>query len=159
MGGKASRVKGMRAEYLLRDYFRALGWEAERVPLSGASNAMKGDVVIKKDGKEHFIEVKSRRDQFKMLYVLYEDYIRTMKDDLIAFCAPDDDFICIQMSSSFDGVMMGADVYPMLRTHPMYSKYSKTMKSLITAHDWLGGCSVLVLKSDRKPFLFVRYIR
>lgn len=158
MSGLKSRRKGMYNEYGLRDYLRMLGYDAERVPLSGASAAMKGDVVAKKDGKTLFVEVKSRKDQFKLFYVLYEDYIRTMKDDLLAFCYPEVDSMCVQMSSSFDGVFTKANYYPMLKAHPMYQEYSRTMTAVANTKKYLGGADILALKIDRKPFLFLRFI-
>lgn len=158
MGGKASRDKGRRAEYILRDYFRMLGWYAERVPLSGASPAMKGDVIIKKGDKQYFIECKARKDQFKLMYAMYNDYVRTQRDDLLAVCLPTEKFLCVQISTSFDGAMTKADHYPMLKSHPMYDKYKKTLQSLIKMYNWLGESDVLVIKNDHQPFLFIRYL-
>ena len=63
--GKSQRDKGYRGERNLVNYFKEHGIEAIRVPLSGASNFAKGDVVIK--GK-YRAEVKLRKDGFKMIY-------------------------------------------------------------------------------------------
>ncbi len=52
-GGRFVREKGKRAEYAVRDYFRSLGFIAERVPNSGNARSafniekgLKADVVV-----------------------------------------------------------------------------------------------------------------
>ena len=58
--GKFSRDKGMRQEYLLRDYLRKLGWTADRVPSSGAAEGFKGDIKAEKNGRTVLFELKAR---------------------------------------------------------------------------------------------------
>lgn len=55
------RTKGKRFEYEVRDLFRSLGFEAERVPLSGASRALKGDVIVSRGGLQFSVECKRRK--------------------------------------------------------------------------------------------------
>lgn len=59
MSGKRSRDKGGRTE---RDFAKRIG--GQRVPLSGAMNGYKGDVI----GLGMTWECKARADGFKMLY-------------------------------------------------------------------------------------------
>jgi len=63
MGRKEHR-KGRRVEYQVRDMFRELGLKCERVPCSGNSKAVKGDLLL-----EGFrVEVKARKRGFSFLY-------------------------------------------------------------------------------------------
>lgn len=75
MSGQMSRNKGKRAEYLVRDFLRKMGYaDAVRVPLSGASEGFKGDVVFTNhSGKKITIEVKSRQNSFSTVYKKYVD--------------------------------------------------------------------------------------
>jgi hypothetical protein len=69
--GRSQRRRGKRAEYKIRDIIKRAGYDAKRVPLSGAS-WLKGDVVATINGKQIFIEVKSRRsipEAWKRLFV------------------------------------------------------------------------------------------
>ena len=63
--GKKSRRKGYRLEHELEEKLKELGFDAQRVPLSGASGGLfSGDLIV--DGK--IAEVKGRADGFKNLY-------------------------------------------------------------------------------------------
>jgi Holliday junction resolvase len=75
--GKMSRNKGRRSEYIVRDLLRVHGHrDAVRVPLSGASEGFKGDVVYTApDGSRMTIEVKSRKASFKTLYERYKNTV------------------------------------------------------------------------------------
>lgn len=59
MSGRRSKRKGSRVE---REFAKLIG--GKRVPLSGASEGYKGDVV----GQGMTWELKARKDGFKMLY-------------------------------------------------------------------------------------------
>ena len=63
--GKSQRNKGYRGEYKLVKLLQKAGIPAKRVPLSGATEFAKGDIVIKDRYKA---EVKLRKDGFKELY-------------------------------------------------------------------------------------------
>lgn len=74
-----SRTKGKRAEYQVRDRFQRLGLRAERVPLSGSSRLLKGDVALSGGLK---VEVKSRKDDFRRIYRWLKDSdILVLKSD------------------------------------------------------------------------------
>ena len=67
--GKRSIRKGKRIEYLVRDRFRELGFECERVPCSGNSKAVKGDLLLSLNGRTLKVEVKARKKNgLKKLY-------------------------------------------------------------------------------------------
>ena len=67
MSGRAAKRKGDRLERLVVDAFRKAGFEAKRVPLSGAAPDYPGDVIVTLGGAEYTLECKSRKD-FKTLY-------------------------------------------------------------------------------------------
>jgi len=65
---KASDI-GRGFEYRVRDWFRRAGFEANRVPVSGAAPAMKGDVVVKIDeDMELVLECKRRTGGYKEMF-------------------------------------------------------------------------------------------
>lgn len=80
MSGKKSRDKGARSERALVNLLREHGLDAVRVPLSGACDGFKGDVLVRgrfwgDDGfdKQDFdpplkIESKVRANGFKQIY-------------------------------------------------------------------------------------------
>jgi len=68
MGKKAITV-GRGFEYRVRDWFRRAGFEANRVPVSGVSPAMKGDVVVKiGEEMELVVECKRRTGGYKEMF-------------------------------------------------------------------------------------------
>jgi len=71
--GILSRRKGYRGEKEVEEILRELGFNAKRVPLSGASEFQKGDVVIFEKGQPRFVvEVKRRARGFETLYRFLE---------------------------------------------------------------------------------------
>ena len=62
--GKKSRDKGYRGEHNLERILRKFGLDAKRVPLSGASDFAKGDIIV--EGRRG--EVKVRKEGFKQIY-------------------------------------------------------------------------------------------
>lgn len=156
MGGRMSRNKGKRAEYLLRDHLRALGFQSDRVPLSGASQGFKGDVRFSKDGKTYVAEIKSRASSFKKIYDLYFEHLATAKDDLLSFYGSGEQ-PCISVSTSLHAALEGATVYAVSIGHPLYAKYKRTFSKIINLSKLLQGADILVIKDDRMPLLFLRY--
>ncbi|RLJ00775.1 MAG: hypothetical protein DRP08_06260 [Candidatus Aenigmatarchaeota archaeon] len=63
-----ARKKGYRGENEIVKLFKAQGFEAKRVPLSGANELLKGDVVIELKGKSMIGEVKRRKGGMCMAY-------------------------------------------------------------------------------------------
>ncbi|MCS7231612.1 MAG: hypothetical protein RMJ67_05705 [Elusimicrobiota bacterium] len=65
--GRKSKDKGYRVEHNLERILNDNGLWAKRIPLSGAS-FIKGDLLIKINGKEFLGEVKGRSKGFKEIY-------------------------------------------------------------------------------------------
>lgn len=66
--GKPSRDKGARFEREIVAIAQAHDLDAKRVPLSGATNFAKGDVVVSNDVDSWTIEAKKRANGFKTIY-------------------------------------------------------------------------------------------
>lgn len=66
--GKMQKRKGYRTEHEVETAFRKAGFDAARVPLSGASRFQKGDVILKVNENELVGEIKARADGFKQIY-------------------------------------------------------------------------------------------
>ena len=62
MSGKPSRNKGARVEREFVVKLRASGINAKRVPLSGAAEGFKGDIIIETPCAQYRVEVKARKD-------------------------------------------------------------------------------------------------
>jgi hypothetical protein len=148
--GKFSRSKGMRSEYIVRNHLRTLGYTAERVPLSGASAAMKGDVIAYKNNSPVFFEVKCREDAFVSVFRLYrrmaDKYDKTLRFMLNG--------VLVWMSTEFteknvEGVFL-KDLF-------LDPKDLKTAKSILRMREWLKGADYLVIRMDRSPLLFLRF--
>lgn len=158
MGGRASKVKGRTQEYRLRDELRRLGWQAERVYCSGAIKGLPGDVKATKGERTLLFEMKSRKSSFKKIYELYAAHIKTCGDDLMAIAIPGARHLCLNLSSSLDAVLGGADHHTIVTQHPLYEKYSRTFRKIENLEKLVGECQVLAIKDDRAPLLYIRYI-
>ena len=155
--GKFSRDKGMRQEYLLRDYLRKLGWTADRVPSSGAAEGFKGDIKAEKNGRTVLFELKARKDKFKKIYELYAAHRALAKDDVLSFVCPGEARLCLDLSDGLDAVFDGAACYEVPERNPLYKKYSRTFRMIANLQKLLGKSEILVIKDDRQPLLFLRF--
>lgn len=155
--GKSQRQKGLRGEYALRDYLRARGWTANRVPSSGAAEGFKGDISAEKNGKKVLFELKCRKDTFKKIYELFDAHRRTQQDDVLAIAVPGAVHLCLSLSDSLDAAMDGSDVHVIVHKHPLYEQFKRTFTKLGNLEKMLGEADVLVIKDDRRPHLFIRY--
>lgn len=63
-----SKRKGSGFEREVVDYLKRAGFDAKRVPLSGAMAEWKGDVIVNFGPQPHKIECKRRKAGFKTLY-------------------------------------------------------------------------------------------
>ena len=71
--GKASRDKGARFELAIKHTAEDHGLDAVRVPLSGATDFAKGDVVVTSPGGVKWtIEAKKRANGFRTIYAWIE---------------------------------------------------------------------------------------
>jgi len=66
--GKKSRDKGSREERRISKIFNDAGVECKRVPLSGACDGFKGDLIARIGGEDVQVEVKVRANGFKQIY-------------------------------------------------------------------------------------------
>ena len=87
---KFSRDKGMRFERLLVSLLKGKGIPAVRVPLSGASEFQKGDVIM--DG-EKVVEAKHRESGFTNIYKYIEG-----PDDLMVKQNNDDPLVILRFN-------------------------------------------------------------
>ena len=67
-GGRSSREKGMRAERQIVELLRAFGFDAHKVPLSGAVTGFESDVELRVGNKVFRLESKMRAHGFGLLY-------------------------------------------------------------------------------------------
>ncbi len=157
--GKASRDKGARVERALVEELKTkYGWtQVFRVPLSGASQGFKGDVVATPTGltAHRNFEVKSRAKAFKRVYDLLRKH-RVADRGEISFQASDG--TCVVASFHPDPMFISASNF---RFPPSSGFQDKTdrlaMQYLAKCREWLGKSDVLVLKGDREPFVYIRY--
>lgn len=144
MGGKMSRNKGSRVERLLRDYLREQGYEAFRVPLSGAAQGFKGDVVASKNGRMITFEVKARASQFESLYSRFPD---PKLREAFALRLDDEDTVEAIITNQF----------PIPYSATLTRATAREARKLRTMQQWLGKADVLAVKGDGKQFLFIVY--
>jgi hypothetical protein len=154
MSGLKSRRKGRTGEYGLRDHMRSLGYEAIRVPLSGASEGYKGDVVAWKPGQPQVtFELKCRKDTFKAIYALLD----TLKvEDSLNISMQDGTLVSICRSFPTEArTVTYTHDYLILQALPSCVRTLGKIKNL---RKLLGGADWLVIKDDRKPLLFIHYV-
>ena len=150
MGGKFSRDKGRRAEYLVRDLLRVEGYVADRVPLSGASHAYKGDIRFSKDGKVYLAEVKVRaKGAFTRIY---EAFSSTVLGGVLGVL--DGDGRAATIASTATLALEASKVDLIYKRHP---EWAKAETKLFKLQELLGEADILVIKEDHKPFLFIKY--
>lgn len=152
-----SRRRGKRGEYMLRDFLRSLGWEAERVPTSGAAKGFPGDIKAARDGKTLLLECKNYSGTFNKIYELYNEHVKTRQDDLLSFVAIGEARVCVDVSTSLDAVLEGPTCHEFVDRHPLGTKYKRTFQKIGNMQKLVQECDVLCLKDDRRPWLFVRY--
>jgi hypothetical protein len=158
MSGLRSRRKGLSQEYRLRDALRSWGWEADRVPSSGAAEGFPGDIRAKKDDKELLFELKARKDSFGSLYDMYDDHLKVMQDDLLSVVVPTETLLLpVEMSTSLEAVLEGSMIKVNAPQHPVYRDHQRAFNRLPTVFAWLKSSDILVLKDDRRPYLFLRF--
>lgn len=154
--GKFSRAKGKRNEYSLRDYLRRMGYQADRVPSSGAAQGFKGDIRAIKDGKTTLFELKTRKDSFKTFYDLMAA-IRAMGTDRIGVTVPGLKKQCVDISGSIGGIYDTEGVYEFPQRLPFYEKHKRAFQRLAVLEEMLGESDILVIKDDRSPYIFFRF--
>lgn len=156
MKRSSQRAKGKLGEYQVRDIFRKLGFVAHRVPASGAASGFPGDVrVVHPNGTSFLVEVKIRKDYFKDIYKLIEndhtEVIRHVYNGKQVTVAKD-------FFSLFSQEHKGRAEYNDRNLNdPEDKEFKKVIKKLDKMHEWVKGSDYLVVRMDRKKFLFIRY--
>lgn len=112
------------------------------MPLSGAMAHYKGDVIGFKDGVQHLFELKCRKDLFLWVYA----YLDQKGPRTFSF-----EKTLVAVDYSLDAVK-GANTYPTLP-----NELEKVGKRIIKLRDFVGESEYLVLKVDRKGYVFIRY--
>lgn len=138
--GKASRDKGGRNERLLVQHLTHLGHSAHRVPLSGAMRNYKADVIC----GDIKIEVKSRKCSFTKIYAMLNG------TSSVRF---EYDGVCVYVTHSFalaTSVMREGGSFP--------KETSVSHRRIVKMRGLLGEATVLAIKDDRQPFLFIVYL-
>lgn len=149
--GKMQRAKGYRVERELVLYLRSINFEAKRVPLSGASEYAKHDVEVRVGGSVWTIEVKARKDAFKSIYAFYN---AVQEHHYLAFSANN---LCVQMSDNFVNVIRPNHVYPGLEYIKGAEDHNRAIQRFKTLDRLRSGASLLVIKDNNNPFLFIRF--
>lgn len=147
MSGLYSRNKGKRNEYLLRDLLRSQGWVADRVPSSGAAQGFKGDIRASKGDCEVLLELKARANSFSKLYKMAET------GGLGAYAHNQG---CVILEPTLDRVLESP-----LAFYPPREFGEHAVKGVETAmklKKLLGESQILVVRDDRKPMIFIRYV-
>lgn len=147
MGGRASKQKGNRNEYLARDYFRSLGMLADRVPSSGAAQGFPGDIkVISKDGTSFLVEVKSRTSEFKSVYANFAGKGTTQLRANNEICIIAETYDGLYTKDSMDNVSFTGAL-------------PRGIQKIFTMQKWVKGSDILMIKDNNKPFIFIRYLK
>lgn len=163
MGGKSSRDKGKRSEYLVRDYMRSLGLKADRVPSSGAAQGFKGDVKIEApDGRIALVEVKSRQNEFKSIYAWYQNTQHDKEWKRIPYLRLIDNstLIISEWFTDLDMLLPPTEG----RRACFHEAPNNVVKKLTTMRKLLNtsrpdkSCDFLAIKINHKPFLYLRYL-
>jgi hypothetical protein len=152
MGGRASRDKGARGERNLKAELLRLGWhDVYRVPLSGAAQGFKSDVLARPPGlgQEWSFELKCRRAGFESIYTFLFMYGGSCAFSLA-------DGTCIRVSYYPDN-MIGSSEVLYLSSDKFPEADQSAIRKIVSCRKWLGEADVLVLKQDRKPWIFIRY--
>jgi len=95
--GKRSRNKGYRGERYFVQQFRKAGLKAVRVPLSGATEFAKGDLIV--EGMT--AEVKIRHNGFKEIYKWLEE------KDILCLKADRKDGLIVMPLETFLSILKG----------------------------------------------------
>jgi len=154
---RSARQRGKRAEYSLRNYLRLLGWSAERVPTSGASRAMKGDVIAKKGGVELTFEVKSHNGRFTQFWPMLDEFQAVYHSKLLSTDAAEFGGGIVDISTDLDLLLAPPDLYLLPGNIRISSTWLRTLRRLPTLYRMLGESDILVIHDNRKPFIFLRF--
>ena len=174
--GLYSRRKGYMGEYGCVQYLQKQSYLATRVPLSGA-HLEKGDIRIEipftrtstrsNDAKFLYGEVKVRHSEFKCIYALYEacfkiDHYKKIFNERGIILNNAEGHSVIISSHMQDLSFFLHNMTPEVTTitdPPKLGNTTRTITKIWNLERLLKGADFLVIKSDYKPYLFLRYIK
>lgn len=141
--GKSQRTKGYRIERNLVLKLKAEGHlDAVRVPLSGASQFAKHDVLA----AGLSIEVKGRQNSFGSVY----DIHHTSGNTAVLF-----ENMCIQITDDFSDLLETSTTF---NPNPeLVSMHKRAFGRMHWLRKLADGADVLAIKDDRKRYLFLRF--
>lgn len=142
MGGRMSRNKGLRVEREVKEILRTIGFkDAVRVPLSGASEGFKGDVVYTDTylNKQKTVEVKARKHGFKTIYKKYVNKIVHHKD--------------LGSFAIYDPLYFSGNAYMLVEE--TLSESQADYRMFMNLFKLKGSADFLAIKQDNHPVLFV----
>lgn len=141
-----SRTKGARVERQLKEFLNKRGLEALRVPLSGAQQGYKGDVIAKDtSGKEHLFEVKARKDKFNRLYKVLLPILEATPSKNTFIDLGGAGYVNISLN------------FPMPHGGLVLTLKPQQTQMIVNLQKLLGEAEYLVLKGNNNPFLFLQY--
>ena len=154
--GKRNRLKGKRMEYKLRDTLREYGYEAHRVPSSGAAHGFPGDVSFK-DAKNpmRLAELKSRKKGFEKVYEFLYSFVNRgiIREHSL-------DRIKIEYNMKYGGqvtIALNPRVLFEDSATVMANETEDMTRKFLILERWVEKSDMLVLHTDRHPFLYLRY--
>jgi Holliday junction resolvase len=155
MSGRKSRQKGYRGEYELVKLLKLQGLDAKRVPCSGSAAGFNGDIHVSNGSRNVVIEVKSRRDEFKSIYALFDRY----EDEGLVFFTQDDDTLIISNNINNLGFFVNpTGMYHVFCSRDLTDEDKKSASKLFKLQKHVKESDMLAIKIDRKPYLFIRYL-
>lgn len=155
MSGRKSRTKGRGYEYELRDHFRAMGWQANRVPLSGASQGYKDDIdVTDPNGTKFFIEAKRRKNDYKTIYALYD----TFKDNnVLAINYEPETKLMFWISDTFTDIY-NPQGFIYSKSYQDFKQHKHAVRKILGLAKLAKTTPWLAIRDDNKDTLFIRVI-
>lgn len=161
--GRAERAKGARGERDLIKELNSLGFrDARRLYTLGWKGKAQqggitkgGDVIAGPPGdpKEIIFEVKLRRKDFGLMYALLD---LNGKNPVGAWDETEKlGFYC---SYSVYDLLTGSGVKQLTNIEFFTDKkLRRGINGILRMRKWLGEASILVIKKDHKPFLYIKY--
>lgn len=145
MSGLKSRNKGCRNEYLARDHIRAQGYKVDRIPASGASQGFKGDLRVMTESGTLIVEVKSRKKYFECLHEA--NLIGPVNLTLTTQ---------VRVGNSLADVV---EPIPAAHIRVTLLPTPQQLRKLERCAEMLGPADILMVKDDRRPWIYMRFIK
>ncbi len=158
--GKSQRDKGNRVERGFVKHWRGLGYPAQRVPLSGATDYAKGDVEVQHVlGEKTLYEIKARASNFDSLYSLLDAFYNGQETLYVSVPNKENpqELDLVSLSYKAFPVPPASRVFPLYIEHTMFATHGRALKRISNLRPMIESADILVLKGDRKPYIYVRF--